>query len=302
MEAVIADNSLQKNVRFVVTDNASNMMKAMSVLFHAGDASCIDPNADPSLWEDMDADEYESVFASLPARMSCFAHSLQLVVREGGLAAMGVIRCTLVKCSKLANLVLQSALFRSVFEAELGTGKAIPVTNDTRWNSTYRQLQAIVGLDRDKLSTALQQSKRENLIVTTKEYQQLRDLISILEPFAQATDLTQANKTVTVSCIVPVILSLTKTLTSMLGQLTAFSTLLKNRLTGLYDRLSHVFEALGIRRSPHLPPLDRARQLQFDNNIMLMAAVLDPTFGFQWLQDHPESVEETHDLQQRITG
>ena len=211
MEAVIADNSLQKKVRFVVTDNASNKMKAMSVLFHAGDASCIDPNADPSLWEDMDADEYESVFASLPARMSCFAHSLQLVVREGGLAAMGVIRCTLVKCSKLANLVLQSALFRSVFEAELGTGKAIPVTNDTRWNSTYR-------------------------------------------------------------------------------------------LTGLYDRLSHVFEALGIRRSPHLPPLDRARQLQFDNNIMLMAAVLDPTFGFQWLQDHPESVEETHDLQQRITG
>ena len=100
----------------------------------------------------------------------------------------------------------------------------------------------------------------------------------------------------------PVILSLTKTLTSMLGQLTAFSTLLKNRLTGLYDRLSHVFEALGIRRSPHLPPLDRARQLQFDNNIMLMAAVLDTTFGFQWLQDHPGSVEETHDLQQRITG
>jgi len=79
----------------------------------------------------MDTDEYESVFASLPARMSCFAHSLQLVVRDS-LAAISVIRCTLAKCSKLANLVQQSALFRSVFEAELGAGKAIPVTNDTR--------------------------------------------------------------------------------------------------------------------------------------------------------------------------
>ena len=39
MEAVIADNNLQKKVRFVETDNASNMLKAMSVLFDAGDAS-----------------------------------------------------------------------------------------------------------------------------------------------------------------------------------------------------------------------------------------------------------------------
>jgi len=32
MEAVIADNSLQKKVRFVVTDNASNKMKALALL------------------------------------------------------------------------------------------------------------------------------------------------------------------------------------------------------------------------------------------------------------------------------
>ena len=50
MEAVIADNNLQEKVRFVVTDNASNMVKATSVLFDASDASCMDPNADRSLW------------------------------------------------------------------------------------------------------------------------------------------------------------------------------------------------------------------------------------------------------------
>ena len=103
--------------------------------------------------------------------MSCFAHSLQLVVRDG-LSFMGVIRSTLGKCSKLANLVHQIALFRSAFEAELGAGKAVPATNDTRWNSTYRQLQAIVDLDQDKLSNVLQY-KHDNLVLTTKEYQQL---------------------------------------------------------------------------------------------------------------------------------
>jgi len=303
MEALIADNGLHEKVRFVVTDNASNMVKAMSVLFDTGDGcdGHADENADPSLWEDIDGDDMEAVFGNLPSRMSCFAHSLQLVVRDG-LSCMGVIRSTLGKCSKLANLVHQSALFRSAFEAELGAGKAVPATNDTRWNSTYRQLQAIVDLDRDKLSNVLQQSKHENLVLTTKEYQQLRDLLSIIEPFAEATDLTQGDKTITVSCIVPVILSLTKMVTGMLGKLTTFSTLLRNLLTGLHDRFRHVFEALGIPRPTHLPPVDCARQLQFDNNVLLMAAVLDPTFGFQWLQDHPGSVEEKHDLQQRING
>jgi len=49
-----------------------------------------------------------------------------------------------------------------------------------------------------------------------------------------------------------------------------------------------------------MPPLDRARQLQFDNNILLIAPVLYPDFGYQWLQDHPGTLEEKHELQRRI--
>jgi hypothetical protein len=109
-------------------------------------------------------------------------------------------------------------------------GKSIPVTNETRWNSTYRQLIAIVELDQAKLGTVLRQSNHENLILSAKEIQQLRELISILEQFADATDITQGEKMITVSCIVPTILLLTKTLTNMMGQSTTFSVLIRNML------------------------------------------------------------------------
>ena len=94
-----------------------------SVLFDTSDTCSVAENDDPSLWEDIDTDDVEAVFSNLPVRMSCFAHSLQLVVRDG-LASMGLIRSALAKCSKLTNLVHQSPVFRSAFEAQLGAGKA----------------------------------------------------------------------------------------------------------------------------------------------------------------------------------
>jgi len=135
LESVITENHLQTKVRSVVTDNATNMVKAMSVLFTAddNDITHLDDNADPSLWEDMESVDVDAMLNNLglPVRMSCFAHSLQLVIRDG-LSSTAVVRTALAKCCKLANLVHQSPLFRSAFEAELGTGRAIPVMNDTR--------------------------------------------------------------------------------------------------------------------------------------------------------------------------
>jgi len=40
------------------------------------------------------------------------------------------------------------------------------------------------------LGNVLQQSKHDNLLLTTREFQQLQDLVFILEPFAKATPST----------------------------------------------------------------------------------------------------------------
>src|SRR5688572_21050556 len=86
----------------------------------------------------------------------------------------------------------------------MGSGKSIPASNDTRWNSTYRQLKAIVQLDQVKLGEVLRASTQENLILSQKEIQQIQELVEILSAFAEATEITEGDKTVAISCVVPV--------------------------------------------------------------------------------------------------
>lgn len=139
--------------------------------------------------------------------ISCFAHSLQLVVRDG-LVVVSSGRPFMAKCSKIANIVHQSALVRSKFEETMGSKKSIPATNDTRWNSTFRQMSLFLSLDINGLNKLLCDTNHENLALSPKYICQLKELVSILEPFAEATDLTQGDQTVTISCVVPIILSL----------------------------------------------------------------------------------------------
>jgi len=76
----------------------------------------------------------------------------------------------------------------------LVTIKSVLASNDTRWNSVYRQIEAVVELDQLRLLDVLQKTLYENLIMNAKELAQLQELVSLLSPFAEATDLTQGDK------------------------------------------------------------------------------------------------------------
>lgn len=104
---------------------------------------------DETLWEDLDDNEMVNVNYALvrhgAQRLSCFAHTLQLVINNG-VSKLGAGWCVIGKCSKLANLV-----FREMFEEQFGAGASTPSTNATRWNSLYRQLTSVLELDEYKL-------------------------------------------------------------------------------------------------------------------------------------------------------
>jgi hypothetical protein len=315
LESVITDNMLQGKIRGIVTDNASNMRKALSVLLEAPDTSNSAGNDelentdvdDPTLWEDSPLDDVMAVFvntANVAEHFPCFAHSLQLVVRDG-LEALTVVRTLLAKCCKLANLVHQSAVFRGVFETHFGNGRSIPSANETRWNSTFIQLSSIAALDNPKLNEMLRNEKHDNLVLNNKEYGLLQELVNILVPFAEATDLTQGSKTVTISCVVPIILSLSKRLQFLSTAPSTFSGFIKTLLKSLRERFAGLFHLLEIDMGQLLRRANSASSrpdLHFSSNVFLMAAALDPQYAFHWIQDHPGSDEEKEALRHKIHG
>ena len=212
---IIDDYELKDTVEYIVTDNASNMREAMDVMFrmqddmshpnddadHADGQTTVD---DPSLWQDVPGLNLETVveLEGHQEHVSCFAHSLQLVVRDG-LDVVSSGRPLMSKCSKIANIVHQSAFFRCEFERVMGSqGKSIPATNNTRWNSTFKQLHAFLSLDITPLNKVLCDTNRENLTLLPKDVAQLKELVDILTPFAEATDLTQGDQVVTIGCVV----------------------------------------------------------------------------------------------------
>ena len=206
MEAIIAEFALHGKVRYVVTDNASNMKRAMCILFSdmatkQDDSDSIDGYFDDaSLWTDVEY--YEAVTG-----MDVGKRLLQLVVRDG-LKSVAFARSGLGKASKLSSLVHQSALFREAFETTFGTNNAIPEANATRWNSVWLQLRTVVNLDQQKLTDLLKSTAHENLTLSPRELQQLQEVVEVLAPFAELTDICQGDKSMTISCVVPGLLSL----------------------------------------------------------------------------------------------
>lgn len=146
-------------------------------------------------------------------RLSCFAHSLQLVIGDG-LKEAKFISLAIAKASKLTSLLHSSTSFKNRFKATFGSGKSIPVANVTRWNSMFKQVQAITSLDYKNLAEVCGK-EFENVVFTPRKWNQLQELSAILGPFSEATDLTQGEKSVTISMVFPTVLDLNTHLLKM---------------------------------------------------------------------------------------
>jgi len=229
IQAGLKEYQLNGKTVGIVADNASNMRKALQLLESScsegslmdSDENTDDDNdddggnsatgADDNLWQDISDTDMEAATSGFNIRVACFAHTLQLTVRDG-LDHVHFLRPVMGKCSKLSNLVHQSAMFRASFEQQFGSGHSIPVLNDTRWNSTYRQYSAILSLDKGMLRSLLTDVQMTHLLITEREYDQLSEVVNILAPFADATDLTQGDHSITISCVLPAVLVLNRAL------------------------------------------------------------------------------------------
>jgi hypothetical protein len=163
-------------------------------------------------------------------------------------------------------------------------------------------LKAILGFDHVKLSEVLNKASQSNLVLSNKEYQILQELVQILEPFAEATDVTQGDKSITISCVVPVIVSLDRILSDYSMTIKFLAPMVRELHNSLFQRFRGLFVQLSIPEPRGFVASDRCRDLNFDSRLFLLAAALDPHHSFQWLVNHPGSCDEKSELRNQITG
>jgi hypothetical protein len=292
---VIENNRIRTKLGCIITDNASNMKKAFQVLnelqtsaINTEDAEVEAGMDDEELWDDLPLEEQEHVNEAIDQhtteRLACYAHSLQLCVKDG-LNQLKTATSLLSKCSKLANLVHQSATFRDAFENSFGNGRSVPKANATRWNSLYIQLSSIAKLNPTKLNDMLR-GEHDNLIFTQRETGMLRELVDILQPFAEATDLLQGQDYPTIGCVVPSIVGLHKCLTTLATTVKYHGPLVNTLTTSLHERFGGLLQNIKILTTG----VKIKHNFNFGSHLYLMASALDPNFSLLWLEeDHPGS-------------
>ena len=144
-------------------------------------------------------DEDPSEQTQKPIRLSCFAHSLQLAIRDG-LKDVPYLSKTLVKCKKLSKKSHKSTKIADLLE---DVDKKLKRSNVTRWNSEFLLIKSIFDLGRQNIDNITDVIGDDTLKFTMNDFNVLEEAIDILEPFADIMTRCQSETATTVSLVVP---------------------------------------------------------------------------------------------------
>ena len=118
-----------------------------------------------------------------------------------------------------------------------------------------------------------------------------------MKPFAEATDLTQGEKVITISAVVPSILSLNHHLEKMKPQVCFLSGLVRSLQASLNKRFLGIFINMKMARTQD------GITAPFSDPVYLKAAALDPAFSLLWVEPHVlVSRDAKTEVVQRVKG
>jgi len=206
----------KSKVLTIITDNGSNMVKAVTVANEISEEksdeeneanSEVDDESDEQADEEtegMEREEMEVVEQMANAvnlcRFPCMAHTLQLVIHA------------LTKSQSYSNLIMKVRdLVRflkvsSVAQEKLISrcGKSVVKDCTTRWNATLMMIDRLLNIH-GPVDEVLKELKRDSL--TNSEWGRVADLQRLLAPFKEHTDSLQTD-TLALSSVIPSILEL----------------------------------------------------------------------------------------------
>ena len=171
---ILEELGISGKIYRIITDNASNMIKAYKfgrTVNDDNDSENLPQASDSSenVSEHDSIDEYDSEMEwtlldpiddkvdgsngaeETNVRLSCFAHSIQLAIRDG-LNKVPYLSKTLSKCKQLSQKFHKSSKVTDLLE---DVDKRISRSNKTRWCSEYFLIQSILRLEKKPLKILL---------------------------------------------------------------------------------------------------------------------------------------------------
>lgn len=269
-EEAITTYSIQSKVICTVTDNASNIVKAVSLPGFKRQEPPTDESED-EVDDDNDLDDHgdnttlQSEYCLESGHSPCFAHTLQLVIKDGLKEAGGITR-VLAKAATIVSHVRKSQVATELLESE----RRLQFRNAFRWNSEVTSIKSILRVPEDKLKSIDGVPR-----LTAYERKTLQDMVEILQPFQEATNLVQGENVVTASVVIPCLHGLRQALDSL--STTYNSRMLIALQTSLKKRMSKYEEQEGF----------------------ILATLLDPRFKLKWCQNEEQKSKSKEILLKR---
>lgn len=245
--------NISHKVSYVISDNASNMIKAFSIagprvqavqVDRPDSSSGTESESDDSLLDGQQSEDNDSLFSFLPEHDPCFSHTLQLVVKDG-MKEAGPLKRVISKVSSLVSHVR-----KSTHATDLPEGEA---RLQTRWHSEVTMIKYFLKIPQEKLDKLETSAK-----LTYHDRCVLSDLVSILTPFAEATNFTQGQNIVTASYVIPCVVGLKLEFSNMQSRYTS-------------QLASTLKQSIQARLTPYE-----------QRSVFCLAAALDPRFKLKW--------------------
>ncbi|XP_065907752.1 zinc finger BED domain-containing protein 4-like [Dysidea avara] len=257
-DEIISDFGVREEVKHIITDSASNVKKAFLTLpgyedvedHTASDDSEAEGESEFERCDNVSLDESQVLFE----HHACFAHVLQLVVKDG-MAKAGQINTVIKRCSSLVSFVRRSTVAADVLKDET----RLQADNTTRWNSQLKMIRSVLAVS-DSVLSQLENAPK----LTTHEKNLLQDIVEILTPFEEATEFVQVGCVPSAGYVLPCIRGLYHHIENMVSKY-------------------HSGLVRGLKQSLH-----RRMPYYEENETYIVACILDPRFKLRWCSDDAE--------------
>ena len=214
-------------------------------------------------------------------RIPCFAHSIQLIVKDGLKEAKSILS-SLEKVSAIAKLSHTNIKFAEKLEL---MKVSIPRAIVTRWNSQFLMVERILTIPTLTLNEILMQLKYKHLCFNSHDLDVLNELVCLLSLFAEVTTTTQQENSPSISLVAPSILAIFSDLRKEKNNIRHTGKLCDALLSSLLSRFGGLLKQLEIDLNETGVDFEENKRFYdlYKDPVFVFTPFLDGMFKLDWI-------------------